>query len=167
MVENVVDQQPEQRDAPQGKESRKKEAFALSVATSPDGRLLACGGSSGAVVLFDIQSGKCLGSLEGHYKPVRSLTFTPGGLPQLPPACRRRDGAALERQYCGSWAGMSVKLGPATSYASSHGRPFMSQHACRARTGAHVPGNAAQRAAAAWCPIDWLAVPAAARTARK
>ena len=59
-------------------EKKKKEAFALSVAFSPDGRLLACGGMSGGVALFDVESGKLIAMLEGHYKPVRSLVFTPG-----------------------------------------------------------------------------------------
>ena len=62
----------------QGKDSKKKDGFALSVAISPDGRLLACGGSNGGVSLFDVATGKYLATLEGHYKPVRSLTFTPG-----------------------------------------------------------------------------------------
>ena len=62
----------------QVEDRKKKDAFALSIAFSPDGRLLACGGMSGGVGLFDAETGKLIGMLEGHYKPVRSLVFTPG-----------------------------------------------------------------------------------------
>jgi WD repeat-containing protein 61 len=50
----------------------------LSVAYSPDGRRLACGCMDGVVAVFDVDSGKLLHALEGHFKPVRSLVFTPG-----------------------------------------------------------------------------------------
>jgi len=56
----------------------KKDKFVLSVAYSPDGKRLACGTASGRVCIFDCQSGTLLHSVEGHYKPVRSVTFTPG-----------------------------------------------------------------------------------------
>ena len=59
-------------------DKKKKEAFALSIAFSPDGRLLACGGMKGGIGLFNVESGKLITMLEGHYKPVRSLVFTPG-----------------------------------------------------------------------------------------
>ena len=50
----------------------------LSVSYSPDGQRVACGCQDGTVCIFDCQSGQLLHSLEGHYKPVRSVTFTPG-----------------------------------------------------------------------------------------
>lgn len=50
----------------------------LSVAYSPDGRRLACGSMDGTVAVFDTASGKLLHTLDGHFKPIRSLTFTPG-----------------------------------------------------------------------------------------
>lgn len=50
----------------------------MSVAYSPDGRLIACGTQIGTVAIFDVEAGKLVSVLEGHYKPVRSLTFTPG-----------------------------------------------------------------------------------------
>lgn len=62
----------------QGDEKFKKDRFVLSVAFSPDGQRLACGSQDGTVAVFDVSSGKFLHSLEGHFKPVRSLTFTPG-----------------------------------------------------------------------------------------
>ena len=65
----------------QAEEKSKKERFVLSVAYSPDGLRLACGAMDGGVYVFDTASGKLLHALEGHYKPVRSLTFTPGLLP--------------------------------------------------------------------------------------
>ena len=52
----------------------------LSVAYSPDGRRLACGCMDGSVTVFDTGSRKPLHQLEGHYKPVRGLAFTPGAL---------------------------------------------------------------------------------------
>lgn len=33
----------------------------------------------GTVALFDAASGKLLHTLDGHFKPVRDLCFTPGG----------------------------------------------------------------------------------------
>lgn len=56
----------------------KKEKFVLCVAYSPDGKRLACGTMDGSVFIFDVAANKLLGNVEGHYKPVRSLTFTPG-----------------------------------------------------------------------------------------
>ena len=50
----------------------------LSVAYSPDGKRLACGSMDGTVCIFDSITGALLHCLEGHYKPVRSLTFNPG-----------------------------------------------------------------------------------------
>ena len=64
----------------QGEEKFKKEKFVLSVAYSPDGRRLACGCMDGSVTVFDTGSRKPLHQLEGHYKPVRGLAFTPGAL---------------------------------------------------------------------------------------
>lgn len=62
----------------QGDEKFKKDRFVLSIAFSPNGQRLACGSQDGTVALFDVSSGKFLHTLEGHFKPVRSLTFTPG-----------------------------------------------------------------------------------------
>ena len=62
----------------QGDEKFKKDRFVLSVAFSPNGQRLACGSSDGTVAVFDVASGKFMHLLEGHFKPVRSLTFTPG-----------------------------------------------------------------------------------------
>ncbi len=59
-------------------DKHKKERFALSVAYSPDYTRIACGAMDGTVAIFDVASGKLLHSLKGHYKPVRSLAFTPG-----------------------------------------------------------------------------------------
>ena len=62
----------------QGDDKHKRERFVMSVAYSPDGKLIACGTQIGTVVIFDVEAGKLVSVLEGHYKPVRSLTFTPG-----------------------------------------------------------------------------------------
>ena len=56
----------------------KKEKFVLSVAQSPDGRWLASGSMDGTVAVFDAATGQLLHTLDGHFKPVRSLCFTPG-----------------------------------------------------------------------------------------
>ena len=64
----------------QGEDNFKKECFVLSVAYSPDGRRLASGSMDGTVAVFDTASGKLLHTLDGHFKPVRSLAFTPGAL---------------------------------------------------------------------------------------
>ncbi len=62
----------------QADEKFKKDRFVLSVAFSPNGQRLACGSQDGTVAIFDVPTGKFMHSLEGHFKPVRSLTFTPG-----------------------------------------------------------------------------------------
>ena len=59
---------------------RRAERFVLSVAYSPDGKRLACGAMDGSVAVFDTATGNTVGVLEGHYKPVRSLTFMPGAV---------------------------------------------------------------------------------------
>lgn len=51
--------------------------FVLSVAASPDGRLVAAGAMDGGVALFDTATGRLLSSLAGHAKAVRGLAFTP------------------------------------------------------------------------------------------
>jgi WD40 repeat protein len=51
------------------------EAFAL--AKSPDGSLLATGGSAGILRLFSYESGKCLAVKTGHSRPIRALAFSP------------------------------------------------------------------------------------------
>lgn len=48
------------------------------MAYSSDGSRLACGAMDGSVAVFDTATGNTIGVLEGHYKPVRSLTFMPG-----------------------------------------------------------------------------------------
>lgn len=59
-------------------DKRKKETFVLSLAYSPDGTRIACGCMDGIVVVFDVSTTKIAALLEGHFKPVRSIAFTPG-----------------------------------------------------------------------------------------
>eukprot|EP00850_Spirogloea_muscicola_P008613 SM000046S16394 [mRNA] locus=s46:326696:327886:- [translate_table: standard] len=51
--------------------------FALSVAWSSDGALLACSTMDGTIGVFDTASGKLSRTLEGHAMAVRSLAFSP------------------------------------------------------------------------------------------
>ena len=44
-----------------------------------DGRRIAAGSMDGTVAVFDAATGTALHCLKGHFKPVRDLTFTPGG----------------------------------------------------------------------------------------
>ena len=59
-------------------DKRKKDTFVLSLAYSPDGSRIACGCMDGIVAVFDVSTGKLVSVLEGHFKPVRSVAFTPG-----------------------------------------------------------------------------------------
>ena len=56
-----------------------KRSFALSVAFSPNGLLLATGGWDGAVKLWDVQARTLLATLEGHANFVLSVAFSPDG----------------------------------------------------------------------------------------
>lgn len=56
---------------------KQRDRFALSVAFSPDFTKLACGTMDGTVAVFDVVTQKLVSRLEGHYKAVRSLCFTP------------------------------------------------------------------------------------------
>ena len=49
----------------------------------------------GTVALFDAASGKLLHTLDGHFKPVRDLCFTPGAFYGLSGKPRAIDGHAL------------------------------------------------------------------------
>lgn len=62
---------------PANEDRKRKEQFTLSVAVSPDGRRIAAAGMDGCVAVFDLATAQLLHRLEGHFKPVRSLTFTP------------------------------------------------------------------------------------------
>jgi WD40 repeat protein len=58
--------------------------FVLSVAFSPDGRLLASGGCQGGYVndrlqLWDVSSGQRLRLFQGHIQCVNSVAFSPDG----------------------------------------------------------------------------------------
>ncbi len=46
---------------------------------SPDGKLVAVGGGSGAIALWDVENGKVLHSLKGHEHGTRSVAFAPDG----------------------------------------------------------------------------------------
>jgi len=50
-----------------------------SVAYSPDGKLLASGGSDGVIKLWHVPTGSELRALSGHADAVRSVAFSPDG----------------------------------------------------------------------------------------
>eukprot|EP01050_Picozoa_sp_SAG11_P024255 SAG11_NODE_5111_length_1660_cov_1.500961_1_plen_181_part_00 len=50
--------------------------FAMSVACSPDNKLVAAGDVSGHVTVFDLQSASPVMKLEGHAMSVRALAFS-------------------------------------------------------------------------------------------
>jgi len=66
------DQQQQQQEKNKGGEK-----FTMSIACSADGQRIAAGNMDGTVALFDASSGKLLHTLKDHFKPVRTLTFTP------------------------------------------------------------------------------------------
>jgi hypothetical protein len=63
---------------PAGQGKNADQQFVLSVAFSPDGEKLACGCMDGSVCVFDVDTKQVTAELAGHFKPVRSVVFTPG-----------------------------------------------------------------------------------------
>ncbi len=55
------------------------EFLCTSLAFSPNGDILASGSVERVVKLWDIRSGECLATLEGHEYPILSLAFSPDG----------------------------------------------------------------------------------------
>lgn len=115
----------------QGEDNFKKERFVLSVAYSPDGKRLACGSMDGTVAVFDVASGKLLHTLDGHFKPVRSLTFTPGGDPcavvQTPATCR---GQTLWGTVCQGRSGCVTGAAPLQTAHLRAGRQHSTEEHC-------------------------------------
>ena len=54
-------------------------AFAMSVALSPTGKLVACGTAEGNVFLFAIETGKLVAKFDSHAATVRALAFSADG----------------------------------------------------------------------------------------
>ena len=50
-----------------------------SVSFSPDGTKVASGSEDNTVKLWDVTSGECLQTLEGHSNDVNSVSFSPDG----------------------------------------------------------------------------------------
>ena len=50
-----------------------------SVSFSPDGTKVASGSGDNTVKLWDVTSGECLQTLEGHSRYVTSVSFSPDG----------------------------------------------------------------------------------------
>ena len=51
----------------------------MSVSFSPDGTKVASGSGDNTVKLWDVTSGECLQTLEGHSLSVTSVSFSPDG----------------------------------------------------------------------------------------
>jgi WD40 repeat protein len=64
---------------PQAKAPPEAANAALALAYSPDGKMLALGGSDGRIHLFDANDGKFVRSLAGHQGPVTTVAFHPAG----------------------------------------------------------------------------------------
>ena len=54
-------------------------SFAMSVAISPDAKLVACGHADGAIHVLDVEKQAVLARLDGHTASVRSLAFSTDG----------------------------------------------------------------------------------------
>lgn len=82
--------------------------WVLSVAISPDGKLLASAGADKTVRLWNAKTGQSIGVLTGHRYRVRSLAFTPDGKLLVSGA-----GQFLDDKWCGEvkvWEVQSSKL---------------------------------------------------------
>ena len=53
--------------------------FVFSVALSPDSKILASGYDGGTIRLWNVNSGKTIGTLIGHHGLIRSMMFSPDG----------------------------------------------------------------------------------------
>ena len=119
-----------------------EQQFVLSVAYSPDGESLACGCMDGTVCIFDVRKGQLKAELVGHFKPVRSLVFTPGTSLRPRRLClratrrpARRSGAALHVWDCVAASECAL----ASPHAPARGRVAAALCASRMH---HSPGAA-------------------------
>ncbi len=64
---------------PQPLSSAKPGAAILSLAFSPDGKQLACGGESGVITLCNVVTGKAQAKLEGHSSSILQLAYSRDG----------------------------------------------------------------------------------------
>lgn len=61
---------------PEGDEKKRRGAFTLGVAVSPDGTKVAGSGMDGSIAVFDISTKEMIFSSNFHFKPVRKIAFT-------------------------------------------------------------------------------------------
>ena len=132
----------------EGKEVRKEASapFIFSVAFSPDGSKVACGGSDGVVYVFDMETGALIASLQGHTKPVRSLAFTPNGYALLSASDDRR----VNVHELASSSSSSSSSRPPSLVASYEGHASFVLSVAASPDGRHFASGGADRKVKLW-----------------
>ena len=78
-----------------------------SVSFSPDGTKVASGSRDKTVKLWDVTSGECLQTLEGHSDDVMSVSFSPDGTKVASGSWTRRSSNVTSgRSVCRRWRGI-------------------------------------------------------------